>query len=236
MKAIILAAGAGRRLGLPYPKTMIDIAGTTIIRRQLMALRHGGIESFVIVVGFRQDQLRAHLAGESGTFHFIENPRFTGTNTIYSLYLAREHMGEGFLFANADVLFDHRLIDRLGIGGDISSLAFRRMRCGDEEVKVVIHDDRVARIGKRLDPGEACGEFLGVAWFSAAQGAALASSLVDIVEREDTADAYFERAVDRLVPECPIRAVDVTDLPCCEIDFPADLDHARCEIAPRLPR
>ena len=63
---------------------------------------------------------------------------------------------------------------------------------------------------------------------------ALAKTLAELVERQCIVADYFERAVDRLCSEYVLTAVNITDLPCQEIDFPADLEEARREIVPKL--
>ena len=235
MKTIILAAGAGRRLHAAVPKCMIEVGGRSILHRQLEAFRAAGLSDHVLVLGFEADRVRGHLAGRPGRFTFVHNPRYAETNTLYSLYLAREHLSGGAVYANADVLFDHRLPPRLGERTGVSCLAVRTGPCGAEEVKVVAGSDgRIRRIGKHLPPAEALGEFVGVARFDADTAAALAGALVECVERESRVNDYFETAVDRLCDRWPMQAIDVTDLPCCEIDFPGDLEHARREVAPRL--
>ncbi len=234
MKAIILAAGAGRRLGAVGPKCMIDIAGTSIIHRQLAAFRAGGISDFVLVVGHAQDQLREHLADQPGRFTFIVNERFAETNTIHSLYLARQHINETFYYANADVLFDRRLIEKLQADQAASALAVQTASCADEEVKVIVRGDRIVRISKKLDPAKCLGEFVGVARFGEELAVAFVDALVGCVEHEGIVNEHFEYAVDRLCDDWVLTPVDVSKLPCCEIDFPEDLQRARQEIAPRL--
>ena len=234
MKAIILAAGAGRRLGADGPKCMLDIAGASIIHRQLSAFGAAGISEFVMVVGYAQDQIRRHLADQPGRFTFVVNERYGQTNTIYSLYLARTHLNDTFYYANADVLFDRRLVQRLQACPANSALAVQTGACAQEEVKVIVADDRVTRIGKTLDPAACLGEFVGVARFGGEIAPALAARLTEMVESEGIVDDYFERAVDRLCEDWTLTPADVSDLPCLEIDFPEDLARARGEIAPRL--
>jgi len=233
MKAIILAAGAGRRLGASLPKCMLDVGGLSIIHRQVAAMSAGGITEFVIVVGYERDRIREHVARCPGRFTFVVNERFASTNTIYSLYLARSHLAGACWYANADVLFDRRLIQRLAAESG-SRLAVEMHACGEEEVKVIVRDGRITRIGKDLPPGDAAGEFIGVARFDDKFAPALARTLAELVERQGVVSDYFERAVDRLCSDFMLTAGDITDLPCHEIDFPADLEIARREIAPRL--
>jgi choline kinase len=234
MKAIILAAGAGRRLGAAVPKCMLDVGGVSIIHRQLAAMLAEGIDEFVVVVGHEQERVREHLAGRPGRFTFIVNERYATTNTIYSLYLARTHLAEKCWYANADVVFDRRLIRRLIDDSSSAALAIKTHACGEEEVKVIVQKGRITRIGKGIPPAQAAGEFMGIARLDGDVAMALARALIELVERQSVVSDYFERAVDRLCSEFVLSAIDITDLPCQEIDFPADLEEARREIVPRL--
>ena len=101
-------------------------------------------------------------------------------------------------------------------------------------MKVVVRDGRITRIGKKLDPGECFGEFVGVARFGREMAPPFVRTLVTLVEREGVVNDYFERAVDRLCATCPLTPIDISDLPCREIDFPEDLEIARRDIAPLL--
>lgn len=234
MKAIILAAGVGSRLGADRPKCMLAVGGISIIHRQLAAFRSVGIQSFVIVVGHEQERVMEHLADQPGNITFVPNPRYRETNTIYSLYLARDQFDGGFWFANGDVVFDRRLTARLHAFSESTVLATRRTVCGAEEVKVMLRDGRVVHVGKGLAPETCQGEFVGIARFGADQAGRLVSPLTRLVEQEAEIRDYFERALDLLCPEERVLACDVTDLPCREVDFPHDLEAARQTIAPRL--
>lgn len=235
MKAIILAAGAGRRLGTTDPKCMLQVGDESIIHRQLAAFRAVDVDEFVVVVGHEQEQLRRHLAGQPGRFTYVVNERYAATNTIYSLYLARDQIDDTFFYANADVVFDRRLTERLvATTGAATALAVDVATCGAEEVKVIVRDGRIARISKQLDPAECLGEFVGIARFGAELSAAFVSALETCVEIENAVTDYFERAVDRLCLDWVLTPIDVSDLPCIEIDFPEDLTRARDEILPRL--
>ena len=86
MKAIILAAGEGKRLK-PYtdsrPKCMVPLAGRPLLHWQLDVLRSAGIKDIVIVGGYRAEALKA--CGAS----VVTNPRYDSTNMVGTLFCAR---------------------------------------------------------------------------------------------------------------------------------------------------
>jgi len=60
--AVVLAAGEGRRMG-SIPKSLIEIAGVPLIKRQLIALSGAGIDELVVVTGHHREQIEAEIAG-----------------------------------------------------------------------------------------------------------------------------------------------------------------------------
>ena len=61
MRAIILAAGEGKRLR-PYtndkPKCMVEIDGNSLIDRQINILNANGIDDIIILGGYKSDMLK----------------------------------------------------------------------------------------------------------------------------------------------------------------------------------
>src|SRR3569623_441699 len=73
MKAIIVAAGRGRRLGpetAEIPKCMVSVGGKPILHRQLEAMRAAGATEFVVVRGYLGERIRA----PGFALRFVENP------------------------------------------------------------------------------------------------------------------------------------------------------------------
>src|SRR5262245_30140539 len=114
MKAILLAAGVGRRLselshGLP--KALLRFGGTSLLDRHLEILNQCGIGDITVVVGHRADAIRAEVerlrAKPSISFH--ENARYR-EGSIVSLWSARDILRSGgpILVMDADVLYDAR--------------------------------------------------------------------------------------------------------------------------------
>ena len=66
MKAIIVAAGRGRRLGQEtddIPKGMVEVAGRAILHRQLDALAAAGVDDVVVGRGYRGDRIAPPAGG-----------------------------------------------------------------------------------------------------------------------------------------------------------------------------
>jgi len=168
MKVIILAAGASKRLRPMtdnIPKCLIKIGKKSIIDYQIEALTNSGITNIFIVVGYLAEKIMKHLTltYPDINFRFIYNPYYMQTNTIYSLWLASSEMNEDFVYLNADVLFDKKIIKNLVESPFRNCLAISHQKCSDEEVKVIIDTNNLVKdIGKDIDPKQSDGEFMGV--------------------------------------------------------------------------
>lgn len=238
MKAIILVAGKGSRLA-PYtddrPKCLVQVGGRAILDHQLDALAAAGVREVVLVVGCMQEKVRQHLCGRIGfKFKFIVNERFADTNTAYSLWLARWEMTDDFIYLNGDVLIHSEVITRLTGALAPEALAVERKPCGDEEVKAQLNGCRITALSKTVSPVDAYGEFIGIARFTRRFCPIFRSSLEQVIEHEGLLKVYFELALERLLNDHVLTAIDITDLPTIEIDFREDLQRAELEILPRL--
>jgi len=242
--AVILAAGKGNRLGDDItggtPKCLLDIAGKNILTRQVEAVISTGVRRFVMVVGYRQEEIReacAQLAQKHDlSFEFIENPIYETTNTIYSLHLAAPHLTESFLYFNADVVIPNSVVQMLQDSSHGNALAVEEKACGEEEVKVIVEDGRIKRIAKTIDPTECLGEFIGVAKFGGDTVAQFVESLAYACETEKKVATFFEYALDRIADTVALMSVPTGDAPVIEIDFPEDLQRAREVVAPAVDR
>src|SRR4029453_18951308 len=112
MKAVILAAGKGTRLNGTgvKPKCLYEVGGVTLMRRQIQALRSCGITDIVVVIGFEGDAIRRECGSDAV---FVENALFAQTSSLYSLWLARDFLLDGFVVLNSDVLFHRGMLNDL---------------------------------------------------------------------------------------------------------------------------
>ncbi|MFD0377433.1 aminotransferase class I/II-fold pyridoxal phosphate-dependent enzyme [Streptomyces sp. NPDC127112] len=124
-KAVVLAAGLGRRLGLHHAKPLLPVAGRPILLRTLDHLAAAGVRETVLVVGYLADEVRAAVgethAGMAVTY--VESDAYRTTNNAYSLWLAREQLDEDVYLVEGDVVFDAGLPLALADSGSGAEVA-----------------------------------------------------------------------------------------------------------------
>ncbi len=59
--AVLLAAGSGSRLG-GRPKSLLQLGGVPLIRRQIIALSGAGVDELVVVLGHHADKIEAAVS------------------------------------------------------------------------------------------------------------------------------------------------------------------------------
>lgn len=118
MRAMILAAGRGERMGpltAEQPKPLLAIGGRALIEHHIVRLAACGIGEIVINLSYRGAQIRDRLgdgARYGVTLHYSEEgepPLETAGGIVHALPL----LGEGrFLLVNSDVFtdFDYRTL------------------------------------------------------------------------------------------------------------------------------
>ena len=237
MRAILLAAGQGRRL-LPYtkdiPKALLKVdeaGGLTIIEYQVKLLKLSGVEDIVVVVGYKGERIKEVLG--SG-ITYIDNPDYEGTNSLYSAFLTLPFMEDDVVVMNADVLFHKGILEALLSDERDAVITVDSSSFLDEEtMKVKVEDGLVVDIRKDLDPNEAFGENLGVVRFRGEALEVLKDALKKLVDLGRVRD-WFPAAFREFLKARPLYFLDVAGLPWIEVDFPEDLFKARKEIYPAI--
>lgn len=115
-RAVVLAAGLGRRLGVnERPKSLTPVAQEPILHRTLHALAACGVRECVLVVGHQAAQVRASVGSTfSGvTLRYVHSSRYASTNNAYSLWLARSYLDSDVFLVEGDVLFAPEILTRL---------------------------------------------------------------------------------------------------------------------------
>lgn len=233
-KAIILAAGEGSRLRPltdDRPKCLLEVGSRTLIDHQVDTLHRCGISDVIVVVGYCGDQIRQHLGGRA---RYVNNERYERTNSLYSLWLAREELVTGTLILNSDVLALPVLFDRLlNSPAPDAILVERGQGFEPEDMKVTLNGSRVIDFGKHLSRERAHAHNVGVAKFSKEGAARLAGCLERLVATGHEHD-WVPVAFRDFASHWPLTAVATDGLPWIEIDYVQDLTRARLKIGPAI--
>ena len=240
MQGLILAAGASRRLyplTKKTPKCLLDIGGLPILSHQLNALKKYDINEVIIVLGYYKEMIIDYINKNHNEmkFTFIINEHYLDTNTSYSAYLCKDLLSlSDTLLMNGDVLYPPSLLKQVIDSEHDTVLAVDIKECGDEEVKVIVDNNkRIVSIGKELDIENSLGEFIGVAKLSIPFCNSFSLSLSKLID-EGGKSEYFESAMAPLLHKNNVHFEDITHLPCIEIDFNEDLQKANLLVKNKL--
>lgn len=173
MKAIVIGAGRGSRLGPQtdeIPKTLVPVMGRPMLDWILDALGEAGFErrDVVFVSGYREEVVRDRYP----ELTFVRNERWEHNNILASLLCARAHLEGGFVSTYADIVYDGAIARRVAQGTHEFTLgcdtAWRRRyvhRSQHPETdaeKMRSDGSRVLELSRRIDSEAAQGEFIGV--------------------------------------------------------------------------
>jgi len=160
MKALIIAAGQGKRLRpIGDTKPLVMLLGLGLIERVILTAKKSGIKEFCIVTGYNGEKIREQLSDGKKygvKIQYVQNDSWTRGNAI-SILKARDHFKEAFVLLMADHNYDHRILDQLlktKIGKDECILCVDRHPKSylnmEDATKVLTVDHRIQTIGKDL--------------------------------------------------------------------------------------
>lgn len=237
MIGVILAAGMAKRLR-PLtdncPKCLLQVGSKTLLQRTVDAMLSVGVESLVVVTGYKGDMIRSFITKmyPSVQVVFLDNTDYANNNNIFSLWMAgQEVRGKDFLLMDSDILCDPAVVAAVA-SKEQSSLAVNRHELGEEEMKVVVDEDmNIVEISKTCSPKEALGESVGIEKITADYSEALFRELDVMIKEEKLIDVFYEQAFQRLIAkDHSFVVVDTTNYFSYELDTPEDFEQASATI------
>lgn len=174
MKAIILAAGMGTRLGKytkDLPKCMLEFNGKTLIERQVDILKDSGISDIVIVTGYEKDKIKI-----SGVKYY-NNSLYAKTNMVETLFCAENEMDDEIFVCYADIIYEKRIImeilaskSDIGVTVDNDYIEYWKARLDNylnDIESLVIKDNHIIELGDtKTDIDKAKVRYVGLIKFS----------------------------------------------------------------------
>jgi len=162
MKAIIMAAGIGKRLNalnINKPKCLITVENTSLIRRSVNLLISKGITDITVIVGFQAHLIRNELNND---VVFFNNPDFESTNSIKSLWYARDLLEDNVLLLNGDLYYEPSILDyAINQTKPVVMLA-DSTRIDNADYRFSFSGDQIIQFGKHLTNQETDGEYVGI--------------------------------------------------------------------------
>ena len=233
MKAIILSAGQGSRLGHlvdDRPKCLIEFNGRSLLDRQLDTLAASGVEEAVVVTGFHDELVNQAVAARSGgpKVRTIYNPFYNVADNTGSLYMAREELSGDCLVWNGDTLVSRELMKKV-VGNHRAGICVTIDRkpdgYDDDDMKVVEGQGRLKAIGKRLKEG-GNGESIGLLAFRSGGAERFREAIERAMRSPEGTTIWYLRVIHHLAQSSEVFTLDVDGEEWGEVDFPADVTRA----------
>ena len=238
MKAIILSAGQGSRLGHltdDRPKCLIEFGGKSLLDWQLDTLAANGVDEVVVVTGFRDDQIEAVLAKRRGgpTVRTVFNPFFKVADNLGSLYLVRGELTGECLVWNGDTLVSDALMARVVGNCDRQGICVtidRKDDYDDDDMKVIAGDDgRLRAIGKRIKQGVNA-ESIGLLAFRGGGAECFADAIDRAMRTSEGTTIWYLRVIHHLAQNSDVWTLDISGEEWGEVDFPEDVAPAEAMV------
>ena len=246
MRAIILAAGYGLRLNQhtkDIPKALLDLNGKSILERQISLLREYGVNEIFVVTGYKREKYVLK------DIEYIFNPRYSETEQLASMMVARTKIFDDVLVIFGDILFDSQILQQILASNDDIAMAidlnweksYNEGLCNSHPLDepVLINQKKVLRISyKQTDTmieNQTVGEFLGVIKLSANGSRTIIKKYEELekshVGRFHDANSLEKAKLADILQELIDSKIEISFIAVngkwCEIDTPMDLERAR---------
>ena len=236
--AVVLAAGAGTRIASETrdPKSLLEVCGKSLIRHHLEHLAALGFEDVIVVVGYRKELLRGHLAGYSFglRIRMVDNEDFTRLGNGVSLCLGLEHVTGPCIVIDGDLLYERDVMGRFLQGDPEDCVLVGPGEIGDVESTKTVTDGTgriTSLVDKRaLRPHEEegfLGEAMGVLMFTEVRRRALLRGAERFFGDEGNLLKNWEHLINFCLPDQPLVARFVDTGRWIEIDTPDDYAEAQ---------
>ena len=230
MRAVILAAGRGSRLGAmtdQRPKCLVELDRRPLLQWQVAALRAAGVDDVTVVTGYRREGI------EALGFPTQNNPNWDKTNMVGTLWSARALIDRPTIISYSDIVYAPTVVASLAesaadlaVAYDTDWLQLWQQRfpnpLDDAESLRLGPQQQILDIGRRVTSlAEIEGQYLGLIRMTPAS----MTWLSDLFDRQSELIAKLSMTdlLRTLIHEGRVVAGVETAGHWCEVDTPADL-------------
>lgn len=184
-QATILAAGYGLRMvpiNTEEPKGLLEVHNEPLIERIIKQLHEVGITDIKIVVGFMKEHYE-YLIYEYDV-DLIVNPYYASRNNVYSLYLAKDRLTNGYIIP-CDIWFKNNPFSTLE---DPSWYLFSDKLTDHSQWSI----SKNSKVRYTKEPGN---RMIGIAYLNKADAEFLSNRLTKMVQNKHF-DSFWEDALN----------------------------------------
>jgi len=188
VKAIIMAAGVGSRIvGSLHekPKCLITADNESLIARMVRVLKSRGIDDITVITGYKSQLIHDEL-GTRVKYYF--NPFYTVTNSIASLWLAKELLFDDVILMNADIYFEERVLDIALAQTKPAVMLSDCTRIEEGDFCFKVDGERLIKAGNNLSPEDVDCEYVGIVRIDSSFIAEFKTRLENMIEQGDFGD------------------------------------------------
>ncbi len=234
MKAIILAAGKGKRLRpltKKIPKPLVKVSGFPILSYQINALINLDITNIIICVGYKGKKIIEFCNSNYSNvdFTFINKSNLQSTNNLYSLYLAEKYLKKDILLMNGDVIFDKEILEGM-IKKPYSQIAVDKNNYLKESMKIKLDDSGyVKSISKEISEEHSYGSSIDIYLIKENELIFFKEIMKKIIEIDKKLDVWTEFALNKTLKNENVCFLpfEINDLNWIEIDDYDDLNKSK---------
>lgn len=228
MNYFILVAGKGTRLNpltYNYPKSLYKLSeNTTVLSHLVKLIREADKKAKIfVIVGFLADQISQNVDGVT----FIYNPFYFVTNSISSLWFAREYLKGECVVINGDVVVSKKLMKDI-IAKPIlkPSVLLDGSVKKDGDYNVQVHNDRVVAMSKGLK--SYYGEFGGITLLDPTSSELLKQE-IEVMVKDGHISQWYEDALVQMIfrKRFELYFIDISEYEWTEVDEVDDLVKAQ---------
>lgn len=174
MKAIILAAGQGKRLRPltnNVPKCMVKLFGKSLLEWQIKTFQGCNIHDISVVTGYQSNSIKFP------NITYFKNEKYATTNMVETLFCAKEKLNEGVIVSYGDIIFEKQILenlikskDEISIVIDLNWRKYWKIRFDNplEDAESLILDENgyIKNIGQKVKNADQIqGQYIGLMKF-----------------------------------------------------------------------
>lgn len=225
MKTIIMAAGVGTRISHRLgdtPKCCARIGAESLIQRTIRALKKSGVHDISVIVGFRAARVREDIEGLGVKTY--ENPFFDITNSIASLWFARQELqtDDDVIVMNGDLFFEEHLLPHVIKAPQERVVFADPKRTHEADYRLNYSEGILKGFGKDLPVATTTGEYVGIAKIRSSFLRTFREHLSLLIDRQRHGLWWEDVLFDLSARGEPIFVQEIANIFWAEIDYWAD--------------